>query len=350
MRFDAHLDLAYNAVLGRDLTLPLAEFRAGDPVSGETGCVTFDELRRANVGVCLGTLFALPETREHAGYTTWQEARAQAVAQLDVYRRWEDAGQIRLLGSAAELRAHRQALGDRRSQALDERRSGEPLGVILLMENADPLKDAGDLEAWRAAGVRLIGPAWQRNRYAGGTDGPGPLTDRGRELLDAMQELNVTLDAAHLDDESFWEAIERQPQVVCTHANSRHWVQTNRMLSDEMVSAVAERGGVLGLVAHSKFVVGGWEPGQPRASLAQWAAHFRRLARLAGWERLGLGSDLDGGFGLERAPAGIERYGDVWRVLDALDGEEERGEVAVTAQQRAGLEGGHWLRWLEAHL
>ena len=62
--------------------------------------------------------------------------------------------------------------------------------------------------------------------------------------------------------------------------------------------------------------------------------------RLPCWERLGLGSDLDGGFGLERAPAGIERYGDVWRVLDALDGEEERGEVAVTAQQRAGLEGG----------
>lgn len=326
---DGHLDLAWNAAQGRDLTLGLEALRAADPVPGETATVTFGELRAAGTRVCFGTLFALPHTRENpGGYTDHAGARAQALAQLEQYRRWEDAGHVRLLRTGAEVAAHLAAAPPAGGEA--------PLGVVLLMEGADPVRDAGDLGFWVDSGVRVIGPAWGRTRYAGGTDAPGPLTDAGRELVTAMRELGVTLDASHLDDAAFWEALELlETRVIATHVNSRARVPGNRHLTDGMARAVAAAGGVIGLVFLSPFITPGWTPGQPRAGLEALAAHAAHYAGLVGWEHVGLGSDLDGGFGREKAPAGVERYRDVGRLLEHLP-----------PGARAGVAGGNWARWL----
>jgi membrane dipeptidase len=334
--FDAHLDLAWNAQLGRDLTLPLEDLRGQDPLSGQTPCVTFSELRRAGVAACFGTLFACPGSEDYPqGYDQserdgWKGARRQALGQLDQYRRWQDAGHVRLLGNGRELSEHL------RSWAPELQ---GPLGVILLMEGADPLRSAGQLDFWRAAGVRCIGPAWHRTRYAGGTDEPGPLTGLGQELLIAMQEGGVALDASHLDDASFEEAARLQPRVMASHSNSRALVAGNRQLSDEMAAAICEHGGMIGLVAHSKFIRPGWQDGDPRASFAEWARHAGHYGETFGWQHLGLGTDLDGGFGLEKAPAGIERYHDVLRLLSELP-EEVVGGVQID----------NWVNWIKANL
>ncbi|MBB5232926.1 dipeptidase [Deinococcus budaensis] len=322
---DGHLDLAWNAAQGRDLTLSLGTLRAGDPLKGETATVTFGELRAAGTRVCFGTLFALPRSPESPhGYADHAGARAQALAQLEQYRHWEDAGQVRVLRGGAEVAAHLASPGP-----------GSPLGVVLLMEGADPVRDADDLPFWVGAGVRVIGPAWGRTRYAGGTDAPGPLTAEGRELVTAMRDLGVTLDASHLDDAAFWEAAELGPRLIATHANSRARVPGNRHLSDEMARAVAAAGGVIGLVFLSSFVRPGWSVGQPRARLADLAAHAAHYAGVVGWAHVGLGTDLDGGFGREKAPAGIGRYRDVGRLLTHLP-----------PGAREGVAGGNWARWL----
>ncbi|GBF06610.1 peptidase M19 [Deinococcus aerius] len=324
---DGHLDLAYNAGLGRDLTLELGALRARDPVPGQTATVTFDELRAAGARVALGTLFALPRTGESpGGYTDHAGARAQALAQLDTYRRWEDRGLIRLLRSGAEVAEHLEG-------------ADGPLGVVLLMEGADPVRDADDLGFWVGAGVRLIGPAWGRTRYAGGTDAPGPLTAEGRDLVTAMRDLGIALDASHLDDAAFWEAAEIGPRLVASHSNSRAFLPGNRHLTDGMARAVAASGGVIGLVFLSPFIRPGWDVAQPRVGLDELAAHARHYAGLVGWEHVGLGTDLDGGFGREKAPAGIGSYRDVGRFLDLLPGEH-----------RAGVAGGNWARWLTRFL
>lgn len=324
---DGHLDLAFNAARGRDLTLPLEVLRAADPVPNETATVTFEEVRAAGTRVCFGTLFAMPATAEHPqGYIDHAGARRQALAQLDQYRRWEEAGWVRLLRRRGEVAAHLA-------------QPGGPLGVVLLMEGADPIRDAADLTFWVDAGVRVIGPAWGRTRYAGGTNAPGPLTEAGRELVTAMRDLGVTLDASHLDDAAFWEAAEIGPKLIATHANSRAFLSGNRHLSDEMVRAVAARGGVIGLVFLSTFIRAGWELSQPRADLAELAAHARHYAALVGWAHLGLGTDLDGGFGREKAPAGVERYRDVRSFLDELP-----------ENARAGVAGENWAHWLTRSL
>ncbi|AWN23141.1 peptidase M19 [Deinococcus irradiatisoli] len=329
MWIDAHLDLAYNAGLGRDLTLDLEALRSRDPVEGDTATVTFSELRRSGVGLCFGTLFAMPQTRFSAGYTSWQEARAQALTQLDQYRRWQDAGLIRLLDSAAQVREH--------AQRYDAATS--PLGVMLLMEGADPLRDVDDLAFWQAAGVRAIGLSWGQTRYAGGTDAPGPLTDRGRELLTGMRELGVAQDLSHLDEEAFFEAVECQPRCFASHSNSRAFVDGNRHLSDEMVRAIGERQGVIGLVLLSTFLRRGWTPDERRVDLGEVRRHAEHYAGLIGWQGVGVGSDLDGGYGNEKTPLGIERYSDLERLAEALPDDVQEQVM-----------GGNWLRWLEANL
>ncbi|MFC5847908.1 dipeptidase [Deinococcus petrolearius] len=321
---DGHLDLAYNAGLGRDLTLPLAELRAADPVAGQTATVSFPELRAAGVRVAFGTLFAVPAgAGEAGGYRDHAGARRQALAQLEQYHRWEAAGHVRLLTRAADVR-----------EVLAAPDGTGPLGVVLLMEGADPLRDAGDLPFWVDAGVRVIGPAWGATRYAGGTDAPGPLTDAGRELVAAMRELGVTLDLSHLDDAAFEGVMEAPPALVATHANSRALVPGNRHLTDKMARAVAASGGVVGLVLLSRFLragVGDRVRVPPEAVLE----HARHYAGLIGWEHVGLGSDLDGGFGAEKTPLGVGRYADVPGLLERLP-----------EDVRAGVAGGNWARWL----
>lgn len=323
---DGHLDLAMCGVLGRDLALPLEELRQHDPFQNQTATVSFPELRATGLRLCFGTLFALPQGKDYAGYTDHAGAKAQAIAQLEQYQRWQDAGLIRLLEDREAVKAY-----------LDGQ--DETLGVVLLMEGADPIRDADDLPQWVGRGVRVVGPAWERTRYAGGTDAAGPLTEAGKELVQAMKELGVTLDASHLDDASFWDAAEIGPKMIATHSNSRALVAGNRHLTDEMARALAEAGGVIGLVYLSRFIQGGWQEGDAKASLSELARHAEHYAALVGWEHIGLGTDMDGGFGAEKTPAGVERYRDVPKLLAELP-----------AEQREAVAYGNWARWLREWL
>lgn len=324
---DGHLDLAYNVGLGRDLTLPLDRLREADPLApSQRVTVTLPELAAAGLRVCFATLYAAPQTPGHPGYTDHAGARRQALAQLDTYRRWQDEGRVRLLGSRQEVRAHLAA-------------EAAPLGLALLMEGADPVRDPDDLAFWHAAGVRVIGPAWGATRYAGGTDAPGPLTPEGKALVQAMKDLGLTLDASHLDDASFWDAADLGVPMISTHANARALVPGNRHLTDEMARHVASTGGVLGLVFHSRFIRPGWQDGAPRAPLGELLRHAEHYAALVGWDHVALGTDLDGGFGAEKTPAGIDRYRDVWQFIEALPSEVQ-----------AGVAGEHWRHWLTHQL
>lgn len=327
---DAHLDLAYNTLEGRDPTLPLEQYRATDPLApSQLGTTTLGELRAAGVRLCFGTIFTMPDAKGDfagriAGYTDQAGARAQAMQNLDVYHRWEDRGLIRLLKTRQAVAAH-----------LDGWQEDSPLGVVLLMEGAEPIRDADDLPFWVQEGVRLIGLAWKATRYAGGTATPGPLTDAGKELVSAMKELGLTVDASHLDDAAFWDAVDIGPQLISSHSNSRALVDGNRHLTDDMVKAIAATDGILGLVFCNTFIRRGWKGGDPRPDMTDLLAHAQHYADLVGWERIGLGTDMDGGFGRGGSPLPIESYRDVPRFLDV-----------VPAEHRAGVAHGHWERWL----
>lgn len=310
---DAHLDLAWNArALGRDLTLPLEALRAQDP-HPETPLVTLPSLQEAGVALAFATLFVDPQGVPPGEYED------EAWAQLALYEAWEGRGLVRILRERDDLKAH-----------LERFPEDGVLGLVLLMEGAHPLPAPGALRAWRRRGLRLLSLTWAtKNAYAGGNAEPGPLTEAGRALLGEMAALGVALDLSHLAEEAAWEALEAYGgPVAATHANCRALVPSERHLSDDLLRALAGREGVLGLVPFNAFLDSSWRRGMPRLPLEAFLRHQAHAEAVMGPGRVGLGTDWDGGFGLEAVPLGLDRHRDLW-----LLGDE-------------GFLGGNWLGWL----
>ncbi len=344
---DAHLDLAYNALYGHDLRLPLAELREtaiGRQMSarGETLTVSLPALKEGHVAVAFGTLFVLPANApgdlRGQGYTNAEEAHQLAVQQVTYYRLLESDGLIRPIGNLTDLDA----------LTPNEQHDPGPLGLVLLMEGADPIRTPAEVGWWVEQGVRVVGPAWTATRYSGGTAAPGPLTALGRELLSELETAGMALDVSHMADESFWQAMHgfRGP-VIASHSNCRSLVPGDRQLSDDMIRAVADRDGVIGVVTFNRFLDPTWtlHHGKSALGLDVLIRHIEHICEVAGGVRhVGLGTDLDGGFGREAIPAELDSCVDLPLI----------GKALLVAGWRVedveAILGGNWLRWLAQSL
>src|SRR5688572_6169736 len=124
MIVDAHLDLAYNALRGRDVTLPAAEQPADDEGIPTVG---LPDLRAGGVGLVGATIFCMPSLDGKPGYRTADEASKAAWAQMRWYQQQVAAGTVRLVRDAADL------------PAASGRSESTPLAAIILLEGADPI-------------------------------------------------------------------------------------------------------------------------------------------------------------------------------------------------------------------
>jgi membrane dipeptidase len=343
---DGHQDLAYGALtLGRDHTRSALETRALEARSArEAGScmVGRPELLAGRVAVVFGTVFTMPAHRAMFNWDTVyrdaQEAHSQGLAQLDVYHRWADEGQFVLVGDQADLET---VLASWQASAPDDARK---LGLVPLMENADPIREPAELEMWFERGLRIVGPAWAGSRYSGGTGEPGPLTDLGRELLEFMAELGLGLDLSHMAERAALEAVDRfEGVLLASHSNPRGLVPGDRQLSDELIRGVAEREGVLGIVLYNGFLRPGWRLGdrKEQVTLEDVVRAIDYVCQRVGDARhVALGSDFDGGFGSEATPVELDTVADLPKVALAL---QERG---FEPGHIVDIMGGNWLRLL----
>lgn len=338
---DAHLDLAYNAVvLGRDLTQPVVEIRAAEQgLPSEyhravgTSLVSVPALLAGRVAVAGGSIFIDKASKRHPeGYQTSAEAHQRAVKQLDYYCRLADED------ARVSLVTSEDALDD----VLAAWKTDNPrVGIFIVMEGADPIQEPGELSWWVERGLRGVGLTWSLgSRYAGGNSAPGGLTDAGRELLDAMAEHNLLLDLSHMWEDAAYEALDRYPgPIVATHANPRAFVDSPRMLSDDMIRRIAQRGGVVGVIPFNVMLKEGWRRSDPRLPVSRVVEAMDHVCQVVGHARaVGLGSDFDGGFGLEAVPAEIASAADLPKIGAAL-AEHGFDEAHVRAILRE-----NWLR------
>lgn len=332
---DAHLDLAWNALAGRDLDLTAAELRAAENKTSQQAMVTLPELRRGGVAVAFATLYTGTTKFDDDGVGIYEKEQPDVDArkQLDFYRRWEDDGKARIIRDRASLDAHLAAW-----------QTDGVLGIVLLIEGGDSISLPDHLSEWWDAGVRVIGPAWRRTRYCGGTLTPGPLTELGRELLAAIKDRGVILDVSHMAEQSFWDSMETGfHRVIATHSNARAVVPNgypnDRHLTDDTIRALGEADGVIGVVPANAFLDETWKPDEGDLTLAAVKRHLDHEAAIVGWDHLGIGSDLDGGFGREETPVELDTIADLARIADV-----------VPHEARGGVLGGNWLRVLSESL
>jgi membrane dipeptidase len=129
------------------------------------------------------------------------------------------------------------------------------VGLVFLMEGADPIRAPDEVQHWHERGVRLIGPAWRRTRYCGGTGDPGALTCAGEALLEHMAACGIILDVSHMSDRNFEQALEHYDGIViASHANLRCAADLNtpeRALSDDQIRKLAARDGVIGVIPYN---------------------------------------------------------------------------------------------------
>lgn len=331
MIFDAHLDLAMNAIeWNRDLTRPLAEIRAREahrtdkPDRGR-GTVSLPELRRGGIRLVVATLIARVEHNAYspvAGWASPAQAWAMTQAQRAWYRAMEEAGEMVLVKRRSDLESF---LADAATRPHEG-----PIGYILSLEGADSMLSPAHVERAWADGMRALGPAhYGPGIYANGTDATGGFNARGRELLREMDRLGFILDVTHLCDDCFREALElfRGP-VWASHHNCRELVPHNRQLSDDMIRSLVERDAVIGAALDAWMLVPGWVRGKttPESSgvlLRHVVEHIDRVCQIAGNARhAGIGSDLDGAFGTEQTPGDLGSIADLPRILELL---KERG-------------------------
>jgi membrane dipeptidase len=334
--FDGHNDALTRSDHGR-----LASGREGGHL----------DLPRMRAGGMRGGIFALftgspGEVDEgHAfGGNPYSEPLAEPVAQeVAAAASTAAAGRLFALENAGEL-----TVGRRIEDVDAALADGAPPVAVLGMEGAEAI-DPGleSLPAWQAMGLRCIGPVWSRaNAFATGVQfvfpstpdlGPG-LTDAGTALVKACAELGILVDLSHMNERGFWDiaALEAGP-LVASHSGAHAVAEASRNLTDRQLDAIADTGGLVGIVYATSFIRPDFadDPDTPIAAIAD---HARYVADRIGVEHVALGSDFDGA----TIPADLGDVAGLPKLLDALRA------VGFTDEELERIAWSNWRRVLDA--
>jgi membrane dipeptidase len=347
---DTHLDLSMNALeWNRDLREPVSainerEQGLTDKPDRSKATVSLPELRKGNIGLVVATQIArfVAPGNNLPGWHSPQQAWAQTQGQLAWYKAMEAGGEMVQINNQETLEDHLGLWNN------DQPNEHKPIGYILSLEGADSIVDVSYLETAYRSGLRAVGPAhYGPGRYAQGTDATGFMGEAGHRLLREMERLNIILDATHLCDDSFWEALDHfNGHVWASHNNCRALVNHNRQYSDEQIKALIDRGAVIGAALDAWMMVPGWVRGQStpegtNCNLEVAVNHIDHICQIAGNAlHIGMGTDLDGAFGREQCPYDLETISDLQKFVGLF---EKRGYTHADIEN---MMHGNWLRFL----
>ena len=319
--FDAHLDLAMNALeWNRDLTKSVYQIRESekgmvDKPDRGNNTVSLDAMRKGNIGICVATQIAGIKNKINPhGWSSKEQAWAQTQGQLSWYKEMEKNGEMYQIYDLNTL--------DNQIENWQKETKEKPIGYILSLEGADSIVNIDYLEKSYMLGLRAIGPAhYGPGVYAYGTDSNGSIGQKGKELVKKIEELNLILDVTHLSDTSFWETIEiYNGNLWASHNNCRKFVDHNRQFSDDQIKEIIRRDGVIGVPLDAWMMVPNWIRGKSNpktmgVTLNQMIENIDHICQLSGnSNHVGIGTDLDGAFGVEQTPTDIDTIADLQKI------------------------------------
>lgn len=328
---DAHLDISTNAIeWNRDYRMSVYDIRKSeegmtDKIDRGKGTVSFPELRKGNIGLVVATQLARFNQNNGnlpgAGWNSPHQAWAMSQAQIAWYQAMEMEGEIVQINNLVSLENHINLwLNESKPNA------EKPIGYILSLEGADSLVNLSYLEKAYQYGLRIIGPAhYSTGRYASGTGTTDGFTPLGKDLLKEMDALKMILDATHLTDKGFTEAMDLfQGSVWASHHNCRALVPHQRQLSDEQIKILIDRKAVIGgcfdaWMMKPNFTQRVSSPTEFGIKIETIIDHYDHICQIAGNSfHCAIGSDLDGTYGTEQSPSDMDTIADLQNLKELL--------------------------------
>lgn len=233
------------------------------------------------------------------------------------------------------------------------------IGFALGMENGAPVRTLEDLAHFHERGIRYITLTHSKSNHISDSSYDQDhqwhgLSPFGKELITAMNRTGVMVDISHVSDEAFWQAIEiSKVPLIATHSSARYLTPGfERNMSDDMIRALAEKGGVIQINFGSTFVTqranawssefsthrnawlkekdlednetaaeaftAGYRAAHPfpYATTNEVLDHFDHVVKIAGIDHVGIGSDYDG-VG-DSLPEGLKSVADYPRLVQGL--------------------------------
>jgi membrane dipeptidase len=349
---DGHLDLAMNAMeWNRDLRWKISDIRESekgmtDKPDRGNGTVSFPSMREGNIFLCMATQIAryVKPGSKIPGWNSPEQAWAHTQGQLAWYKAMEEAGEMVQIRNVKGLEKH--------LQLLENRSEYSTIGYILTLEGADSIVSMKHIEKAYNYGLRAIGMShYGPGTYAQGTDAKGGLGTKGKQLLKEIENLGMILDATHLCDESFYEAMDLyHGPVWASHNNCRIYVQHNRQFSDDQIRVLIARDSVIGVALDAWMLVPDWiggksTPYNKNVTLELVINNIDHICQLSGNSlHAAIGSDLDGAFGTEQSPCEIDTIADLQKIPLMLS------EKGYKNTDIINIMSGNWIRFLRKNL
>jgi membrane dipeptidase len=167
-------------------------------------------------------------------------------------------------------------------------------GIVFGSQSPDLFEGNLDLvPVFHQRGLRVCGLAYNvGNEYGSGCVDPDPggLSHLGVALVEALQAQRIVVDiGGHCSEATAFDALTvAKGTVICSHTNARAIRNSPRATTDELIRAIADRGGVVGITAFRHFVA---EPGA-RATVSEYVDHIDHVVKLVGADHVGLGFDF----------------------------------------------------------
>jgi membrane dipeptidase len=203
----------------------------------------------------------------------------------------------------------------RRTSEIEAARAAGRVSLLLGVEGSYAIDDDvdGGVDKLADAGVRFIGPLWERDSAAGGScrsKVDRGLTDVGRALVAACNRRRVFIDVAHAGRRTFWQLAEQAALPVFSSHSGADAVHAHpRNLDDQQLAAIGQAGGIVGVIFVAPYLGGKF------CTIEAIADHIEHVAAVAGDDAVALGSDFDGFMYL---PRGLRDAADLPRLTEIL--------------------------------
>jgi membrane dipeptidase len=187
-----------------------------------------------------------------------------------------------------------------------------PIKAVLAIESCDCIDcDADAIARVYGLGARILSLTWNdENSFASGCLSEGGLKEDGLKAIKELNRLRIAFDVSHLNEQSFWEAINQYEYAPCaTHSCAYTVYPTPRNLKDDQIKSIIERGGYIGTNFYTEFLKG------RTATIEDILRHIEYILELGGQDCVGLGSDF---CGIQYTPDGLDSVADFQSVPESM--------------------------------